>query len=111
MFRKIAIALVAASVFAAPVLAQTPSIDNKVSPSAPTAGETVKTNKSITKHRVALRHHRHGTKMVKYAKFGKYTRHMKHGGTSFKQTSGAQASVKPVSPKLKGKLKAKSHID
>jgi hypothetical protein len=111
MFRKIAIALVAASVFTAPVLAQTTSIDSKVSPSAPAAGETVKTNKTITKHRVALRHHRHHAKVVKYAKYGKYTRHMKHGGTVSKQISGARASVKPVSPKLKAKVKAKSHID
>jgi hypothetical protein len=111
MFRKIAIALVAASVFTAPVLAQTTPSDSKLSPSAPAASDssdTVKTSK-ITKHRVVARHHRHGTKMVKYAKhgkYGKYTRHMRHGGTASKQISGARASVKPIS-----KSKAKSGLD
>jgi hypothetical protein len=106
MFRKIAIALITASVFTAPVLAQTTPSDSKVSPSAPTAGETVKSEKSITKHRKVVRHHRHGAKTAKYAKYGKYARHMKHGSES-KQISGARASAKPIS----SKPKTKSGID
>ena len=83
MFRKIAIALVAASVLTAPVLAQNtaPGTGN-ISPTAPAAAATVnavKADKAITKHRTVLRHHRHGAKMVKHARHGKYAHHMKHG--------------------------------
>lgn len=108
MFRKIAIALVAASVFTAPVLAQGISSDSKLSPSSPAASDsdTVKTDKTITKHHVVVRHHRHGAKMAKYAKYGKYARHMRHGGTATKQISGARGSAKPIS-----KSKAKSGLD
>src|SRR5258708_8082763 len=72
MFRKIAIALVAASVLTAPVLAQgtTPG-DSKVSPTtpAPTASTTEKSEKAVTKatkHRGVARHPRLGTKMANY---------------------------------------------
>lgn len=110
MFRKIAIALVAASVFTAPVLAQSTS-DSKLSPSLPAASDSdgVKSEKSFTKHHVVVRHHRHGAKMAKYAKhgkyarpkYGKYTHHMRHGGTASKQISGPRASVKPLYSKRK----------
>src|SRR5712672_4831782 len=105
MFRKIAIALVATSVLAAPVLAQGTLGDSKVSPTTPSTTSIVpKSEKAITKvtkHRMVIRHHRHGTKLAKYsksrgpklakytkshgpkmakdAKYGKYTRSMKHG--------------------------------
>src|SRR5258706_14246405 len=118
MFRKIAIALVATSVLAAPVLEQGTLGDSKVSPTTPSTTSIVpKSEKAITKvskHRMVVRHHRHGTKlakysksrgpklakytkshgpkMAKYAKYGKYTRSMKHGGTSSKVMSSAHAS-------------------
>ena len=114
MFRKIAIALVATSILAAPVLAQGTSGDSKVSPTTPPTTSIVpKSEKAITKvtkHRMIVRHHRHGTKvakvtkvhgpkMVKAAKYGKYTHPMKHGRTSSKLMSSAHASAKPLSSK------------
>jgi hypothetical protein len=126
MFRKIAIALVATSVLAAPVLAQGTTLgDSKVSPTTPSTTSIVpKSEKAITKvtkHRMVLRHHRHGTKLAKYsksrspklakyakshgtkmvktAKYGKYTHPMKHGRTASKFMSSARASAKPISSK------------
>ncbi len=119
MFRKIAIALVATSVLAAPVLAQGTLGDSKVSPTTPSTTSIVpKSEKAITKvtkHRIVVRHHRHGTKLAKYtksrtpkmaklAKYGKYTHPMKHGRTAGKLTSSkfmssARASAKPLSSK------------
>ena len=128
MFRKIAIALVATSVLAAPVLAQGTTLgDSKVSPTTPSTTSIVpKSEKAITKvskHRMVVRHHRHGTKLAKYsksrgpklakytkshgpkmvAKYGKYTRSMKHGRTASKFMSSARASVKPIPSKALGK--------
>ena len=97
MFRKIAIALVAASVLSAPTLAQSIAPgDSKVSPttSAPTASTPEKSEKAVTKvtkHRVVARHHRHGTKMAKYTK--------SHGTKMVKYAKGARASAKPISSK------------
>jgi hypothetical protein len=125
MFRKIAIALVAASVFTAPVLAQTTTPSD--STSAPTTSVAPKTEKSITKvtkHRVVGRHHRHGAKMAKYskshgkmakfAKYEKYTHPMKHGKTA--KFTGARASVKSIPSKAltkprSSKPAAKQSID
>ena len=112
MFRKIAIALVATSVLAAPVLAQGTLGDSKVT-TPPTTSIVPKSEKAITKvtkHRMVIRHHRHGTKLAKYtkspgtkmaksAKYGKYTHPMKHGRTSAKFMSSARASAKPISSK------------
>jgi hypothetical protein len=108
MFRKIAIALVAASVLTAPVLAQgtTPG-DSKVSPTtpAPTASTPEKSEKAVTKvtkHRVVARHHRHGTKMAKYTKSHgtKMVKHTRsHGTKMVKYAKGARASAKPISSK------------
>jgi hypothetical protein len=120
MFRKIAIALVATSVLAAPVLAQGTTLGDKVT-SPPTTSIVPKSEKAITKvskHRMVLRHHRHGTKLAKYsksrgpklakytkshgpkmakfAKYGKYTHPMKHGS---KFMSSARASVKSIPSK------------
>jgi hypothetical protein len=110
MFRKIAIALVAASVLGAPVLAQqtTTGGESKLSPStsAPTATVPETTEKSVTKvtrHRMVGRHHHHAkmakyskfqsTKMVKYGKYGKkygkYTRHMSRAAMPSKRAYGA----------------------
>jgi len=115
MFRKIAIALVATSFLAAPVLAQgTAPGDSKVSPTTPPttsiAPKSEKATTKVTKHHMVIRHHRHGTKVakvtkvhgpktVKYAKYGKYTHPMKHGRTSSKLMSSAHASAKPLSSK------------
>jgi hypothetical protein len=125
MFRKIAIALVATSVLAAPVLAQGTTLGDKVTTPS-TTSIVPKSEKAITKfskHRMVIRHHRHGTKLAKYsksrgpklakytkshgpkmvAKYGKYTRSMKHGRTASKFMSSARASVKPIPSKASGK--------
>lgn len=117
MFRKIAIALVAASVLGAPVLAQQPTTggESKLSPStsAPTATVPEATEKSVTKpvkHRMVSRHYRHG-KMAKYAKhgpkYGKYTRHtksaMKHAKHAYGAVSGKAISAKPAARSIKAK--------
>ena len=102
MFRKVAIALVAASVLAAPVLAQNivpgagKASETTTAP-APTA-KTVKADKAITKHRMVARHH-HGTKMVRHATYGKYAHRTKHGKTTAKQVSGKPVAAKHVSAK------------
>ena len=103
MFRKVAIALVAASVLTAPVLAQgvAPGAGKVSQPTpapAPTA-KTVKADKAATKHHMVARHHRHGTKMVKHAKQGKYAHHMKSSKTAAKQVSGKPVAAKHVSTK------------
>lgn len=100
MFRKVAIALVAASVFTAPVLAQNATPGTEKAPQTTTApAPTVKTNKATTKHRMVVRHHRHGVKMVKHTKHSKSVRHAKRGATPAKQVSGKPAPVKQVSAK------------
>jgi hypothetical protein len=83
MFRKMAIALVAASVFTAPVLAQNPPLSggSTTSPSNETTekatkpektekpGETTeKVEKKVTRHYRTVHHHRHGTKVAKAGK-------------------------------------------
>jgi hypothetical protein len=127
MFRKIAIALVAASVLTAPVLAQstTPS-DSKVPPTtpAPTASTAPKAEKAITKHRMVVRHHRHGAKAAKYAKstkmvkhaksgakYGKYTRHMGRARTAPKHVYGKAISAKPAGKPSSAKPAAKPGLD
>ncbi len=127
MFRKIAIALVATSVLAAPVLAQGTTLGDKVTTPS-TTSIVPKSEKAITKfskHRMVIRHHRQGAKLAKYsksrgpkvakytkshapkmakdAKYGKYTRSMKHGRTASKFMSSARASVKPIPSKALGK--------
>ena len=108
MFRKIAIALVAASFLSAPTLAQsTAPGDSKVSPTtpAPTASTPEKSEKAVTKvtkHPVVARHHRHGTKMAKYTKSHgtKMVKHARsHGTKMVKYAKGARASAKPISSK------------
>lgn len=85
MFRKLAIALVAASVFTAPVLAQgtlsggtpsTPSSDTmdktKTEKTEKSVESTEKSMKAATKPHHAARHHRHGSRMAKFGKPVKY---------------------------------------
>jgi hypothetical protein len=124
MFRKIAIALVATSVLAAPVLAQGTTLGDKVTTPSTTSivPKSEKAITKVTKHRMVIRHHRHGTKLAKYsksrgpklakytkshgpkmakdAKYGKYTRSMKHGS---KFMSSARGSVKSIPSKALGK--------
>jgi hypothetical protein len=103
MFRKVALALVAASVLTVPVLAQdaTPGA-GKVSPTAPASAppvKAVKADKVVTKHHMVNRHHRDGTKVVKHPKHGTHAYHMKHGRTATKQVSGKPIPVNQVSTK------------
>jgi len=102
MFRKLAIALLAASVLTAPVLAQNVAPGagkaSQTTTAPPPAVKTVKADKAVAKHRMVTRHHR-GFKMVKHAKHGKYAHHMKRGKTAAKQVSGKPVAVKHVSAK------------
>jgi len=100
MFRKMAIALVAASVFTAPVLAQNETLSgggsNKSSQAtSPPAGESAekpekaeksaeaveKSVKKVTHHRKVARHHRRGTKAAKYVKSRSTAIYAKHPGS------------------------------
>jgi hypothetical protein len=83
MFRKMAIALVAASVFTAPVLAQNNTLSGgpTSTPSSDTMDKTKtekteksaeSTEKSAAKHHRIARHHRHGSKTTKLGKPAKY---------------------------------------
>ena len=117
MFRKMAIALLAASVFTAPVLAQnnplagggttsTPSTDTTEKAKQPEKTEksveaTEKTEKSTTRHhKTAARHHRHGTKAAKYGK-GQTTTAMagKHHGAKTAKVDGRRTGHGRTLPK------------
>jgi hypothetical protein len=102
MFRKVAIALVAASVFTAPVLAQEVAPGTAKAPAttavAP-ATKDVKADKAPTKHHRVVCHHRHGTKVVKHFNHGKYAHHIKRSKTATKQVSGKPVVAKQVSTK------------
>ncbi len=92
MFRKVAIALVAATVLTAPVLAQDVApATGKVSQPTTAPAPTVKTDKAIAKHRMVVRHH--GTKMVKHTNHEKYARHMKRAKV---HQAVVKAPTKPV---------------
>jgi hypothetical protein len=103
MFRKVAIALVAASVIAAPALAEIAAPAPKAQTttgtapaSTATAVKTVKADTAAIKHRKVARHHHHGTKMAKHVNHVKYAHHMKRS-----KVAGAAKPVatKPVSAK------------
>src|ERR1700731_225878 len=100
MFRKVAIALVAATVLTAPVLAQDVApATGKASQTttAPAATvKTVKADKAIAKHRMVVRHH--GTKMVKHTNHEKYARHMKRAKVhqAVVKTPAKPVATKPV---------------
>ena len=101
MFRKVAIALVAASVLTAPVLAQNVAPGaGKASQTTTAPAPTVKADKATTKHRMVTRHHHHhGVKTADHAKHGKYAHHTKRGKTAAKQVSGKPVAAKHVSAK------------
>jgi alpha/beta superfamily hydrolase len=107
MFRKVAIALVAASMLAAPVMAQTPAAtDSKpVAPSTTTdksaPSTTVKANKSKSnKHSRAMRTTRTAAhkpaKMVKHAHHFNATKSHKLAGTANKVVSAKSATRSSV---------------
>jgi hypothetical protein len=99
MFRKVAIALVAASVLTAPVLAQNVAPGaGKASQTTTAPAPTVKADKATTKHRMVTRHH-HGVKTAEHAKHGKHAHHMKREKTAAKQVSGKPVAAKHVSAK------------
>jgi len=104
MFRKVAIALVAASVFAAPVMAQTPAAtDTKPAAAAPSTTDksapstTVKANKSKSnKHSRVIRHTRtvaHKPVMtVKHARHFNAAKSHKVAGTANKVAAAKSAT-------------------
>ena len=101
MFRKVAIALVAATVLTAPVLAQDVApATGKASQTTTAPAPTVKADKAITKHRTVARHH-HGVKMVKHTNHVKYARHMKRAKVhqAVVKTPAKPVAAKPVAAK------------
>ena len=104
MFRKVAIALVAASMFAAPVMAQTPAAtDTKPAAAAPSTTDksapstTVKANKSKSnKHSRVIRHTRtvaHKPAMtVKHARHFNAAKSHKVAGTANKVAAAKSAT-------------------
>ena len=96
MFRKVAIALVAATVLTAPVLAQDVApATGKASQTTTAPAPSVKADKAITKHRTVARHH-HGVKMVKHTNHVKYARHMKRAKV---HQAVVKAPARPVATK------------
>ena len=113
MFRKLAIALVAASVLGAPVMAQNSTLSGGQPSQTKPAGESPEkaektpegktaetgetSEKSVTKHHRVARHHHHGMKTARYGKHhgpsAKYakseSRHMGHGRTTGRHAYGA----------------------
>jgi len=107
MFRKVAIALLAASVFTAPALAEIAApakAPQSTTGSAPAHSantvKTVKADKAATKRHVVARHHRHGTKMAmhKHVKHVKVAHHGKRGkiAGAGKTAVVKHAAVKPA---------------
>jgi hypothetical protein len=108
MFRKVAIALLAASVLTAPALAEIAApakAPQSTTGAAPANGavKTVKADKAATKRHVVARHHRHGTKMAmhKHVKHVKVAHHGKRGKVAGAgKTAGAKhAAAKPAATK------------
>jgi hypothetical protein len=100
MFRKVAIALIAASMLTAPVMAQVPASTTKpaaTSPSAVKSVKTVKADKTTLKHRKHARAH-HGNRMAQH-KHMNGTRHARHfnGGKAHK-VAGATGKVVSAKP-------------
>jgi Ni/Co efflux regulator RcnB len=82
MFRKVAIALIAASMLTAPVMAQAPAPTTKPATAATSAAavKTVKADKTALKHRKHARRH-NGTHMAKHMHRNgvKHARHFNNG--------------------------------
>jgi len=92
MFRTIAVALLAAGVFAAPALAETKAAPT-AAPAASTPVTTVKADKTVVKHRVhrLTRHYAHG----KHYPHGKYVHHAKSAKTHH-ASAHTKVSAKPA---------------
>jgi hypothetical protein len=100
MFRKVAIALIAASMLTAPVMAQVPASTTKPAATASSAVKSVKTvkaNGTTLKHRKHARAH-HGNRMAQH-KHMNGTKHARHfnGGKGHK-VAGATGKVVSAKP-------------
>ena len=100
MFRKVAIALFAASMLAAPVIAQAAAPTTKPAAGATSAAavKTIKADKTAFKHRKHARHH-NGTHMAKHMhKNGvKHVRHFNKGnGHKMAGTANKVVFAKPA---------------
>jgi hypothetical protein len=81
MFRKVAIALLAASMLAAPVMAQTATPTAKPATTSSTAVKTVKADTAAVKHKKHARAH-HGIRVShKHMKGAKHARHFNANGS------------------------------
>jgi len=92
MFKKVAAALIAVTMFSAPVLAQS------VAPVSPTpAPQTIKATKSPVKH-VQMKKHtakKHTAKKVRVAKHHMHVKHVRHAKSKALSHS-ARLSTKPA---------------
>jgi Ni/Co efflux regulator RcnB len=100
MFRKVAIALIAASMFTAPVMAKAPASTTKHASAATSSAavKTVKADKAALNHRKHARRHT-ATHMAKHMhKNGvKHARHFNKGnGHKFAGTAHKFVSAKPA---------------
>jgi hypothetical protein len=103
MFRKVAIALVAASMFTAPVMAKAPAATTKPA-TASTSTAAVKTVKAVKADNTSLKHRKHarahhGNRMSQHKHINgvKQARHFnKSKGHRVAGTSGKVVSTKPA---------------
>jgi hypothetical protein len=98
MFRKVAIALIAASMLTAPVMAKAPASTAKPATASSVTVKTVKVGKTALNHRKHVRRHT-GTHMAKHMhKNGvKHARHFNKGnGHKFAGTANKVVSTKPA---------------
>jgi Ni/Co efflux regulator RcnB len=99
MFRKIAIALVAASMLTVPVMAKAPAATKPATASTSSAAvKTVKADKTALKHRKHARAH-HGTRVSQHKHMNgvKHARHFNKGkGHKVAGTTGKVVSSKPA---------------
>jgi Ni/Co efflux regulator RcnB len=98
MFRKVAIALIAASMFAAPVMAKSAASAAKPATTSSSVVKTVKADKTTFKHRKHVRAH-HGNRMSQHNHMNgvKHARHFNKGkGHKVAGTSGKVVSTKPA---------------
>jgi hypothetical protein len=98
MFRKVAIALIAASMLTAPVMAQVPASTTKPAAATSSAVKSVKADKTTLKHRRHARAH-HGNRMAQHKRMNgtKHARHFNGGkGHKVAGATGKVVSAKPA---------------
>jgi len=98
MFRKVAIALIAASMLAAPVIAQAATTKPTAGATSATVVKTIKADKTALKHRKHARRH-NGTHMAKHMHMHgvKHVRHFNKGnGHKVAGTANKVVSAKPA---------------